>query len=316
LLVVVGEETLTPAALSMLADVFPAARLGLATGIYYAGIPLGTAMSLVVAGWMAPRYGWRACFYVLGIAGLVFAAWMAFVRDPRGSRLAHEEAPHRGIAPPAPASQGILPTLGRTIVQVPTYTLAILGGSLLAYGSAAALHAITWLVQERQMPFATAAFTAGIIAVASGFLGNLAGGWFADACQRRMRAGRLWSLVMLTAGCTPFAITFYSIEPGTLLFYGCWFVASAATTAYFGPLFAIVQEVSPVRIRSTSVAFALLGLNLLGVGPGPWITGIIGDHASLTRGLLVSTVVACCSIVPFALAARTYERDVARARAL
>jgi hypothetical protein len=38
----VGEATLTPAALSMLGDAFPRHRLGLATGIYYTGVPLGT----------------------------------------------------------------------------------------------------------------------------------------------------------------------------------------------------------------------------------------------------------------------------------
>ena len=66
-LVGVGEATLTPAALSMLGDAFPARRLGLATGIYYAGLPIGTALSLGVAGWVAPRFGWRVCFYVFGI---------------------------------------------------------------------------------------------------------------------------------------------------------------------------------------------------------------------------------------------------------
>ena len=58
-LVGVGEATLTPAALSMLGDAFPVRRLGLATGIYYAGLPIGTALSLGVAGWVAPRFGWR-----------------------------------------------------------------------------------------------------------------------------------------------------------------------------------------------------------------------------------------------------------------
>ena len=69
-LVGVGEATLTPAALSMLGDAFPVRRLGLATGIYYAGLPIGTALSLGVAGWVAPRFGWRVCFYVFGLVGL------------------------------------------------------------------------------------------------------------------------------------------------------------------------------------------------------------------------------------------------------
>ena len=51
----VGEATLTPAALSMLGDAFPRRRLAMATGVYYAGIPLGTAVSLIASSWVAPR---------------------------------------------------------------------------------------------------------------------------------------------------------------------------------------------------------------------------------------------------------------------
>ena len=85
-LVGIGEATLTPAALSILGDVFPARRLATATGVYYAGIPLGTALSLIVSGWMAPRYGWRACFYALGVVGLAAVI----------SVLAMPEPPRRG----------------------------------------------------------------------------------------------------------------------------------------------------------------------------------------------------------------------------
>ena len=78
----VGQAVLTPAALAMLGDVFPARRLGLASSIYYAGLPIGTALSLGLAGWLAPRYGWRVCFYVVGAVGLVAVALLALIREP------------------------------------------------------------------------------------------------------------------------------------------------------------------------------------------------------------------------------------------
>jgi predicted MFS family arabinose efflux permease len=310
MLVGVGEATLTPAALSMLGDVFPARRLAFASGVYYAGIPLGTALSLLVAGWMAPRYGWRACFYALGAIGLVLAVVLLPMRDPRQLRHAGDAA--SGVAV-RPGVGEIVRALLRTIRDVPAFGLSIAGGTLLVFASAAALHVITWLVEERGLPFAQAAFTAGAIAAVAGFTGNMAGGWFADSCQRRWRAGRLWSLVLLTVGFTPFSAAFFLLPPDSATFYLCWFVASASTTTYFGPLLAIVQATAPVQIRSTAVAFTLLVMNLLGVGPGPWITGMIGDASSLTAGLLLSLVVGLSAVVPFALAARTYEADVARA---
>jgi MFS family permease len=310
MLVGVGEATLTPAALSMLGDVFPARRLALASGIYYAGIPLGTALSLLVAGWIAPRYGWRACFYALGAIGLVLAVVLLPVRDPRQFRREGGGTSAGGAL--GPGLGEILRTLVRTVRDAPAFGLSIAGGTLLVFASAAALHVITWLVEERGLPFARAAFTAGAIAAVAGFTGNMAGGWFADWCQRRWRAGRLWSLVLLTVGFTPFSAAFFLLPPSGAAFYVCWFVASASTTTYFGPLLAIVQETAPRRIRSTAVAFALMVMNLLGVGPGPWITGMIGDASSLTAGLLLSLVVGLSAVVPFALAARTYEADVAR----
>ena len=306
LFVGVGEATLTPAALSMLGDAFPRRRLGLATGVYYSGIPLGTAASLIVASYVAPRWGWRACFWVLGIFGLLAVGALRFFREPeRGGAAAVRAA---GEAPPArPALRALAADVARGLRQRRELVLALVGGSLLTYGAGAALHAITWLVQERGFPYARAAFVSGVVAVLAGFFGNLAGGWFGDWSARRRGAGargRLWSLAVMTAFFTPVGLVFYQLDPGSPLFYVCWFLTSAGTSAWFGPLFAAIQELSPQHTRSTMVAFALLVLNLLGVGPGPLITGMIGDARSLTLGLLVSLGVVALAIVPFLLAAR------------
>lgn len=292
-LVGVGEASLTPAALGMLGDAFPARRLGLVTGVYYAGIPLGTAASLLVAGWVAPRFGWRACFYVLGALGLASLALLALVRDP----------PRRGGGASA-ARRGVGVTLVTLVKERPELLLVMLGGSALVYASAAALHAITWLVQERGMAFGSAAYRAAGMAAAAGLFANLAGGWVADRCQRRFKGGRLWTLVFLPLFFAPWSVAFLLLPPSSLPFYVCWFMSSASATAYFGPLFAAAQELAPPRARSSAVALTLLVTNLLGVGPGPWITGIIGDRLSLTAGLLVSIGVSVCAVVPFAMAAR------------
>jgi hypothetical protein len=108
----------------------------------------------------------------------------------------------------------------------------------------------------------------------------------------------------MTAFFVPVSLVFYALEPGTPVFYVFWFFASAGTSAWFGPLFAAIQETSPNHTRATTVAFALLVMNLLGVGPGPLITGIIGDARGLTTALVASLAVVALAIVPFALAAR------------
>jgi len=297
----VGEATLTPASLSMLGDAFPPRRLGLAVGVYYAGIPLGLATALISSSYIAPRFGWRVSFWVLGLLGIIATALLFFLREPERRRLTTAT----GETATRPALGEIVRDLMRALIDRPALGLALIGGSLLCYGSGAALLSVTWLVEERGFRYSDAAFTAGIVAVIAGFLGNVAGGMFGDACAKRFRAGRLWSLVIMTAVLAIPAWLFYSVAPGTPLFYACWLLTSAGTTAWFGSLFSTYQELAPAHTRSTMVAFALLVLNLLGVGPGPLITGIIGDRRSLNYGLLASVIVTALAIIPFALAARS-----------
>ena len=293
----VGEATLTPASISMLADTFPPRRLGLAVGIYYAGIPLGLATALISSSIIAPRFGWRFSFYALGVIGLIATGLLFLVREPA----------RRHVAPAKerPALREIVRDLSRALVERPALAFALVGGSLLCYGSGAALLGVTWLVEERGFVYADAAFRAGIVAVVAGFLGNVAGGAFGDFCERRYRAGRMWSLVIMTVALAIPAWIFYWLPPGSPLWYACWLLTSAGTTAWFGPLFSAYQELAPAHTRSTMVAFALLVLNLLGVGPGPLITGLIGDGLNLTYGLLASVIITAVAVVPFALAARS-----------
>jgi predicted MFS family arabinose efflux permease len=291
-----GQAALTPAALAMLGDVFPARRLGLASGIYYAGLPIGTGLSLALAGWLAPRYGWRGCFYLVGAIGFAALALVAFTREP-ARRGADTTGQHRTL-------EGLARDVWRALLDRRAIVLVMLGGATLTYASAAATHGVTWLVQERGFSFTGAVWVSGLMVVVSGFFGNLAGGWVSDWCERRWAGGRAYSLVLLTLFFAPFSAAFYLLPPGSPLFYACWFFSQASTVAYFGPVFSAVQELAPAQVRGGLVAFGLLVLNLVGVGPGSLLTGVIGDRASLTAGLLVSVAVTLAGIVPFVAAAR------------
>lgn len=299
-LVGVGEATLTPAALSMLGDAFPRRRLGLATGLYYGGLPLGTALSFAIASWTAPRFGWRACFYVLGAVGLAATALVFLVREPARRRAEGPAAP----ALPRPPLAAIVRDVVGAVRERPAFGLVMLGGAALAYASASALHNVTWLVQERGFPFARATSLSAVMALSSGLAGNIGGGWLADRCERHWAGGRIWSVALLTVGFAPLSLGFYLLPPASALFYVCWFFSAASTVAYFGPVFAAIQDLAPAHVRSSAVAVGLLVINMLGVGPGPWITGLVGDRIGLTAGLVASVVVSLTAVALFGAAAR------------
>lgn len=300
MLVGAGEATLTPAALSMLGEVFPARRRALAAGLYYAGVPVGGGLSLVVASYMAPRYGWRSCFFALGVVGLLFVGLVLRLRDPRDERAAQADAG----ATPRPTLREIARTMIETVRCSPALAWAAAGGILMTYAAASAGHLVTWLVNERGFDFAQAALWSGVLYASGGIAGNFLGGWFADWCQARWPAGRILSLGLMSAIFAPVGVLFLTLPPVSPLFYLAWFLTSAGANVFYGPIFAIAQDLAPARVRATAVAFMLFALNIFGVGFGPFLTGVIGDRTTLTAGLLHSVIVGGLAVGPFLVAAR------------
>jgi MFS family permease len=287
-LVGVGEATLPPSALSMLGDRVPRARLGFANGVFYAGIPVGFALSFALAGFVGPWLGWRACFFLLGAVGFAGVGFLWRMADP----------PRRG-AGPRPASAGPAATaraLARALSARPAIPALILGAVLLVFASASSQHAITWLVQERGFPYARAAFLSAIVVAIAGLAGNIGIGLVTDRAQRRHPAGRLLALAALGAVGLAAATAFYRLPPASAFFFPCWFLAQAWMLGWFGPLVAAVDEMAPAGLRATVIGFALLAINLLGVATGPWVTGLVGDRASLTVGLSWSLVPAAAGV--------------------
>ena len=297
----VGEATLSPAGLSMLGDRFPAHRRGLASSIFYTGIPLGFAVSFLLAGWIGPWLGWRACFYILGTVGVVGVAAVALMKDPG----------RRGVAAkPVQMTAGEQASaLGRALAERPAIALVSLAGALLGFMGSASQHTITWLVQERGFEYSRAAFlSAGMVAV-GGLLGNLVVGALTDWGRKRHPAGRLVGFAILAALATPVGAVFYVLPPSSALFLPAWFVAQGWMLGWFGPLFATLDELAPPGLRATVLGFGLLVTNLLGVALGPWVAGLIGDRVNLTVGLLVGVAVGATAIVPLLLAARLQSRQ-------
>jgi MFS family permease len=293
-LVGVGEATLSPAALALLGDRFPAAQLGFASSVFYAGIPVGFACSFALAGWLAPAFGWRACFFVLGVAGLAALVPVWRLDDARRLRTPAGRTPLRAV----------LGRLRRALGERPALVLVIAAGAALAYTSASSQHAITWLVQERGFAYARAAWLSAAIIASAGLAGNIGLGLLADRARRGSASGRLKLLVGVGAVALVTSAAFYLAPASSPLFFGCWLASQAWMLGWYGPLFAAIQEMAPDGLRATVLGFALLAVNLLGVAIGPWVTGVIGDRVSLTRGLLVSVGVGAGGLLLLAAAAR------------
>jgi len=310
----VGESVLTPASMSMLADRFPANRMGFASGFYYMGVPVGVGASLLVGGYLEPLIGWRGCFYLLGSVGIALAVAMMFVKERPRQHL--PAAAHAGRAAQRAGIRDIATTLVETLRASPALVATMAGGVAFHFILGAAAFDQLWLVNERGFDRTEILRLTGWIGMLSGMAGNLFGGVASDAFQRRTGLGRPMFLVWLGLALTPLGFVYRLADPGS-----AWFWIGVAAGFFqlgtvYGPTFSTVQELVPPHIRATVVALYILSLNFVGLGIGITGGGYMID-ALIARGaaqpytltLVVFTALSSAAIPCFWLAGRRFAGD-------
>jgi len=94
----IGEASASPAAYSMISDLFPKERRATALSIYSSGLYIGGGLSLPIGGIVLSRWnlaypdpvqaplglaGWQAAFLAVGVPGLLLALWVLSLREPQ-----------------------------------------------------------------------------------------------------------------------------------------------------------------------------------------------------------------------------------------
>jgi len=310
----VGESIMTPTSMSLLADRFPASKLGFASGAYYMGVPIGVGVSLLIVGYLGPAIGWRNCFYLLGGLGIVLAVVMWFMRETPRRHVAAA-----GSAASKPSFRQILLTLGRALRTSPALMMTIAGGVAFHFILGAAAFDQLWYVQERGFDRAEIAQITGWIGIVAGMLGNLFGGIGGDWFLRRTGMGRPMFLFGIMLALAPVNLAYRLVDPDSAWFWIGIFVGFFQLGCFYGPTFSTVQELVPPQIRATVVAFYILLLNMAGVAIGVSAAGWYVDHliaaghdAPYTTALLWFTVISFLAIPLFFFAGRRYDQDRAR----
>ncbi len=310
----VGESALTPTAMSLLADRFPPDKRGFASGFYYIGVPLGVGVSLLVAGVLGPKLGWRNCFLLLGAIGVVFSFAILAVRETRPSRKAAAAA----SAPPAPKVGELVRTFLGALSKSRSLQLVILAGVFIHLVLGAAAFDQLWLVSERGFDKSWIAVASGLIAVTAGVAGNLTGGLLSDFFVRRTGQNRAMFMVIVLLVLLPVNLTYRLIPPENPIFWLCVAVGYFQLGVFYGPTFSAVQELCPPQVRSTVVAFYILSLNVVGLGLGTTGAGFLADYLKgqavahpLSWTLFAFTCLSALAIPCYFLASRAMKRAAA-----
>ncbi len=274
----VGEAAYAVVVPSILSDLYPPGRRGRVLAIFYAAMPVGTALGYAVGGVVGVRWGWRAAFLVAGVPGTLLALWLLSLREPR--RGMFDEA---GAVPPTPLA---LRASLSALRSRPSYLINTIAQILYAFAlGGLATWMPTYFLRERHIPLAAATTTFGAVLLLAGFGGTLLGGQIGDRAARRLRGGYFavsgWSLV----ASLPFTVLAV-LSPVPAIFWPSMFGALFLLFLNVGPLNAAMANVLPPDLRTRGFALTTMTIHLFGDGASPWLIGLASDRIGLTGPIL------------------------------
>jgi len=213
----------------------------------------------------------------------------------------------------------VLSEVASTLWNSPALALTIISGVLINIPVGSTWLDPSWLVEERGFTHARATLFLGVLFLIGGSFGNFIGGWLGDRFRRHWTGGRLIALVVIQLVVSPFGIAFRLIPPTSFMFPVCCAVSAILVTMIYGPLYASVQELTPLRIRSTMIAVLIVGLMLLGASLGAPLAARLaesfeaaGFKQPLTAGIFVTGQIGLLAVPLLLIAARRYSIDMAK----
>lgn len=297
----VGEAAGAPPSYSIVSDYFPAEKRGQALAIFSLGVPFGMALGTYVGPTIAKAFndadghgGWRMAFISIGVAGMIASILLLFiVREPKKGNMDVLDV-HMAETPAIHVPQPFMKSLNEFFGR-PKLLAAAVSCALAAFVGYALLN---WTVPFMQREFGKTEWAAmntnyALMLAAAMGLGTWLSGKVVDILAKKSPINYALLPGAALALAIPGFIGFVWAPTmiGKLAFL---IIPTFLNIFYLAPALAIVQNSVSAAQRTICGAMLLLVLNLIGLGGGPTMIGILSDHfneSNLTAANL--TVDAC-----------------------
>jgi predicted MFS family arabinose efflux permease len=278
----IGEASYATIAPTLVADLFPLERRGRMLSIFYLGLPVGSALGILLGGPLGERFGWRVPFMLAGIPGFILALIFFFLPEPERGR----------------TDITITPSLERStllgLLRNGAFITACLDMAMYTFAVGGLQVWIpTFLHRVRGMTVSRAAVTFGLIAAVNGIVATMLGGWIGDRMLKSHHGAyyRFSGWAMYAA--VPLMIAaVYVVGP---LMLPAIFFAVFALLIGTGPSNTAVVNSVDAGIRSTALAVNTFVIHALGDAFSPWMIGKISDHSSLQTAFWAAFATAALS---------------------
>lgn len=268
----VGEAGGQAPAAALVSDYVPERQRSTVFALLNTSVPLGVFCGFLVGGWVNDLLGWRYAFYIVGAPGIVVAAvvWLTVREVPRGFA---DGARTAGEVPP-----GFRDTLDylrrrRSYWHLVAATVLV---TLAAYGSG--LWFPSFFMRIHGMSASEIGTWAAFVYGIGGVSGSLLGGVLADRLAQKSgdRRWLVWLPALATVSILPFAL-FVFLWPNPVQALLVHVATTTLMHMYMGPAYGTVQTLAGPRRRALAAAINYFFINLVALGLGPLLIGMISD---------------------------------------
>lgn len=277
MLIGVGEATVFPVALSLLADLYPGPKLTRSVSIFQASSGIGIMVGSILAGVLAATYGWRTMFEIFGAAGVVVVLLVAFTMR----------------STPRLADMGMKAEQQNGLWSAIKSVWAIPGMPWLALGYGASNMALAclpvwspaFLLRSHGVQLAEVGALVGPPAVVGGIAGGILSGILATRLIQKSghrAAGLLVPIIAL-----PLAIPAYAtflFAPTLQIVVPAIAVMNFLLSSGLGACVALAVSLVASTQRGVTSTVMLIVQNLLAFALGPLIIGMISDGLAPVYG--------------------------------
>ncbi len=287
----IGEASLYPAAMSLMADRFDPLARGRAIGIYGAAAAIGGGLGIGLGGKLAEAIGWRSVFLSYGGVGLLFLPLVLLLDEP--------------VRPPPPADEEHVSTwraITSALRDRRLQTLWASGTLMIAGGIGWVAWIPTYFVRHLHYDTTQVGLLFGVAQILGGVVGSIAGGRLGDVFRSRRVGGQLdVSAAAALLSAPLLAVPLLNLPAPFLI--AASILGPVAVFAYFPSLQTAVAEIVPPRRLGITFAVHVLCLSGIGASLGPFVVGWVSDLGGSLRLALFLPVLAMLAAAPGALLA-------------
>ncbi|MGY3856913.1 MFS transporter [Aeromonas intestinalis] len=300
-LVGVGEAAYGSVGIAVVVSVFPREMRATLSGAFISGGLFGSVLGMASGGLLAHWLGWRWAFAGMALFGLLLAALYPLV--VKESRIS---TPCRGGKGAAGGRNPL-----RSLYSSRSVISAYVGSGLqLFVGGTVIVWMPSYLNRYYGMETDRAGAAAAIIVLCSG-AGMILCGMLSDRlCKARPDRKISLAIGYCIGSCALLSLAFalpFGLPQLVLICLGM-FIATGTS----GPAGAMVANLTHASVHGTAFATLTLANNLLGLAPGPFITGKVSDHIGLDNAFRLVPLISIAAAMVFLYARRHYHKDVAR----